>query len=79
MPYLTSSKVVVKLSLNEWHEILSKSRRRKLRGSTFPKGLKKNGISHTLWEQLTANMSELKSRKMVALFTIITNILIPLF
>ena len=56
-----------------------KPRRRKLSGSTFPKGLKKNGISHTLWEQLTANMSEFKSRKMVASFTIITNILIPLF
>ena len=53
MPYLPSSKVVVKLSLNEWHQILSKSRRRKLSGSRFPKGLKKNGISHTLWEQLT--------------------------
>ena len=78
MPYLTSSKVVVKLSWKEWHQILSKTRRRKLSGSTFPKGLKKNGISHTLWEQLTANMSEFKSRKMVAPFNIVTNILIPL-
>ena len=81
MPYLTSSEVVVKLSLNEWHKILSKSRRRKLSGSIFPKGLKKNGISHILWEQLTANMSEFKSQKMVAPFTIIKKkkMLIPLF
>ena len=79
MPYLTSSKVAVKLSLNEWHQILSKSRRRKLSGSAFPKSLKKNGISYTLWEQLAANMSEFKSRKIAAPFPIITNILIPLF
>ena len=69
MPYLTSSKVVVKLSLNEWNQILSKSRPQKLSGSTFPKGLKNNGIFHTLWEQLTANTLEFKSRKMVAPFT----------
>ena len=47
--------------------------------STFPKSLNKNGIFHTLWEQLAANMSEFKSQKMVAPFTIITNVLIPLF
>ena len=35
--------------------------------------------SHTLWEQLMANVSQFKSRKMVAPFTVITNILIPLF
>ena len=35
--------------------------------------------SKLLWEQLTANMSEFKSQKMVAPFTIITNILITLF
>ena len=75
----TSSKVVVKLSLNKWQQSLSKSRRRKQSGSTFPKGLKNNGIYQTLWEQLTGNMSEFKSRKMVVSFTIITYILLPLF
>ena len=73
MPYLISSKVVAKLSLNEWHQNFSRSRQQMLSGSKFLKSLKKNGIFHTLWEQSMGKTWEFKSRKMAARFVIITN------
>ena len=62
---MTSNFIKVPSTEAEWLDIFKRFEERR----NFP----------AIWEQLTPNMSEFKSQKMVAPFTIITNILIPLF